>query len=99
MAASTTCFVADEAQYDVWESDLHGGQGGLAGVDAGHVPEKDPHAYPSLLGFSVLSNVAVSCRSVVCLAGVYDSTSMSSGPRSMLKATVNVVASFALPCS
>ena len=32
----------DEAQYDVWESGLHGGQGGLAGVDAGHVPEKDP---------------------------------------------------------
>ena len=32
----------DEAQYDVRESGLHGGQGGLAGVDAGHVPEKDP---------------------------------------------------------
>ena len=32
----------DEAQYDVWESGLRGGQGGLAGVDAGHVPEKDP---------------------------------------------------------
>ena len=32
----------EEAQYDVWESGLHGGQGGLAGVDAGHVPEKDP---------------------------------------------------------
>ena len=29
----------DEAQYDVWESGLHGGQGGLAAV---HVPEKDP---------------------------------------------------------
>ena len=26
---------------DVRESGLHGGQGGLAGVDAGHVPEKD----------------------------------------------------------
>ena len=24
------------------ESGFHGGQGGLAGVDAGHVPEKDP---------------------------------------------------------
>ena len=24
------------------ESGPHGGQGGLAGVDAGHVPEKDP---------------------------------------------------------
>ena len=32
----------EEAQYDVWESGLHGGQGGLAGVDAGQVPEKDP---------------------------------------------------------
>ena len=31
----------DEAQHDVWDSGLHGGQG-LAGVDAGHVPEKDP---------------------------------------------------------
>ena len=29
----------DEAQHDVWESGLHGGP---AGVDAGHVPEKDP---------------------------------------------------------
>ena len=28
----------DEAQHDVWESGLHGGQSGLAGVDAGHVP-------------------------------------------------------------
>ena len=32
----------DKAQCDVWESGLHGGQGGLVGVDAGHVPEKDP---------------------------------------------------------
>ena len=32
----------DEAQHDVRESGPHGGQGGLAGVDAGHVPEKDP---------------------------------------------------------
>ena len=32
----------EEAQYDVWESALHGGQGGLAGVDAGHVPQEDP---------------------------------------------------------
>ena len=32
----------EEAQYDVWESGLHGGQGGLAGLDAGPVPEKDP---------------------------------------------------------
>ena len=29
-----------EAQHDVWESGLHGGQGGLAGVDAGHVPRE-----------------------------------------------------------
>ena len=32
----------EEAQHDVKESGLHGGQGGLAGVDAGHVPVKDP---------------------------------------------------------
>ena len=32
----------DEAQHDVWERRPHGGHGGLAGVDAGHVPEKDP---------------------------------------------------------
>ena len=32
----------DEAQHDVRECGLHGGQGGLAGVDAFHVPEKDP---------------------------------------------------------
>ena len=32
----------DEAQHDVRECGPHGGQGGLAGVDAGHVPEKDP---------------------------------------------------------
>ena len=32
----------EEAQYDVRELLLHGGQGGLAGVDAGHVPEKNP---------------------------------------------------------
>ena len=32
----------DEAQYDVWERRPHGGQGGVAGVDAGHDPEKDP---------------------------------------------------------
>ena len=32
----------EEAQHDVWESGPHGGQCGLAGVDAGHVPEKDP---------------------------------------------------------
>ena len=32
----------DEAQHDVRESGLHGGQGGLAGVDAGYVPEDNP---------------------------------------------------------
>ena len=32
----------EEAQHDVRECGLHGGQSGLAGVDAGHVPEKDP---------------------------------------------------------
>ena len=32
----------EEAQHDVRVCGLHGGQGGLAGVDAGHVPEEDP---------------------------------------------------------
>ena len=32
----------EEAQHDVRESGPHGGQGGLAGVNAGHVPERDP---------------------------------------------------------
>ena len=32
----------EECEHDVWESGPHGGQGGLAGVDAGRVPEKDP---------------------------------------------------------
>ena len=32
----------EEAQCDVWERGPHGCQCGLAGVDAGHVPEKDP---------------------------------------------------------
>ena len=33
----------EEAQYDVRELLLHGGHRALAGVDAGRVPEKDPH--------------------------------------------------------
>ena len=32
----------EECEHDVRESGLHGGQGGLVGVDAGHAPEKDP---------------------------------------------------------
>ena len=32
----------EECEHDVRESGPHGGQGGLAGVDAGHVPEEDP---------------------------------------------------------
>ena len=32
----------EEREHDVRECGLHGGQGGLAGVDAGHVPEEDP---------------------------------------------------------
>ena len=32
----------DEAQHDVWERRSHGSQSVSAGVDAGHVPEKDP---------------------------------------------------------
>ena len=35
----------DEAQHDVRKSGLHGGQGNLSGVDAGHVPEKDPRLF------------------------------------------------------
>ena len=46
----------DEAQHDVRESGLHGGQGGLAGVDAGHVPEKDPR-----LSLSAWIEHAVQC--------------------------------------
>ena len=48
----------DEAQHDVWECGLHGGQGGLAGVDAGHVPEKDPR----LSLFAWVQNVVESGR-------------------------------------
>ena len=32
----------EEGEHDVRECGPHGGQGGLAGVDAGHVPEEDP---------------------------------------------------------
>ena len=32
----------EEREHDVRECGPHGGQGGLAGVDAGHVPEEDP---------------------------------------------------------
>ena len=32
----------EECEHDVRESGPPGGQGGLAGVDAGHVPEEDP---------------------------------------------------------
>ena len=32
----------EECEHDVRESGPHGGEGGLVGVDAGHVPEKDP---------------------------------------------------------
>ena len=49
----------DEAQHDVRECGLHGGQGGLTGVDA----ERRIHDCPSLPGLSTPSNVAVSCRS------------------------------------
>ena len=36
----------EEAQHDVRESGPHGCQCGLAGVDAGHVPEEDPRLSP-----------------------------------------------------
>ena len=35
----------DEAQHDVRERRRHGGRGGLTGLDAGHVPERDPHLF------------------------------------------------------
>ena len=83
------------------------------------------HACPSLLGFSTLSRVGVSCRSVVVVAQPFSDVTwrvrsgqgcsgktasvpprvhdlhqhVTSGPRSMLKATVNVVASPELPCT
>ena len=91
MAASTTC---DEVQHDVRELRLHGDQGGLTGVDAGHVLEKDPrlsflapvpHVYtkwPPAAGSWQDASVVPACT--IC-------TSVSSEPRSMLKATVNVV--------
>ena len=46
----------DEAQHDERETGPHGGQGGLAGVDAGHVPEKDPR-----LSFSARVQHVVQC--------------------------------------
>ena len=49
------------------ESGLHGGQGALAGVDAGHVPEKDPRL-SFLARFITSFRVAVSCRIVVVVA-------------------------------
>ena len=112
----------EEAQHDVWESGLHGGQGGLAGVMLA-MSQRRIHACPSLPRLSTSSNVA-SRRIVVVVAQPLSDvtwrvrsgqvspgktasvlpacticTSVSSGPRSILKATVNVVASFALPCS
>ena len=111
----------EEAQHDVRESGLHGGQGGLAGVMLA-MSQRRIHACPSLPRLSTSSSVA-SRRIVVVVAQplsdvtwrvrsgqdspsktasvlpVHDLHSVSSGPRSMLKATVNVVPSFALPCS
>ena len=46
----------DEAQHDVRERHPHGGQCGLAGVDACHVPEKDPR-----LSFSARVRHVVQC--------------------------------------
>ena len=54
----------EEAQHDVWERRPHGGQASLAWMLA----MRRIHACPSLLGFSTLSRVAVSCRSVVVVA-------------------------------
>ena len=104
----------DEAQYDVRELRLHGIQGALAGVNAGHVP-----GCPSLLGFITSSNAAASCRSVVVVAQPFsDECALAraaqarrrlscprarSAPacprRHMLRVTVNVVASRVLPCN
>ena len=57
----------DEAQHDVRELLLHGGRGALAGVDAGHVPEKDPRVSFSS-EFITSSTVDMSCRIVVVVA-------------------------------
>ena len=44
----------EEAQHDVRESGLHGGQGGLAGVDAGHEPQrKDSTIHVALLALDL----------------------------------------------
>ena len=40
--ATPQCAVRREAQHDVRKRRPHGGHGGPAGVDAGHVPEQDP---------------------------------------------------------
>ena len=58
----------DEAQYDVRELRLHGGHGGLAGVDAGHVPEEDPRLSFLARVHHVVQGGRVSCWSVVVLA-------------------------------
>ena len=109
----------DEAQHGVRESGPHGGQGGLAGMDARHVPEEDPR----LSIFARVQNVVESGRELqdrgrrcpavlrrvvmsalqpgllwqdgVCLSGIHDLHQHVQRARSMLKATVNVVASFA----
>ena len=52
---------------DVWESGLHGGQGGLAGVDADYVPEKDPRL-SFFAWVHTSSRLAASCKIVVVVA-------------------------------
>ena len=113
----------EEAQHDAREGGLHGGQGGLAGVEAGQVPEEDPRLSllawiehdvksgrelqdrgrrcPAVLRSDVMSALRPGLlgQDGVCLARVHDLNSRSSGPRSMLQAIVNVVASLVLPCS
>ena len=96
----------DEAQHDVRECGPHGGQGGLAGVDAGHVPEKDPRlSLPAWIEHAVQCGcelqerrrrgpAVLRCDVVGALRpGLLRQlpacticTSMSSGPRPMLKA-------------
>ena len=85
----------DEAQYDVWKRRPHGAHGGLSGVDAGHVPEKDPR----LSCLARVHDVVQSGRELLSYNACTICTSVSKAARSMLMATVNVVAFLVLPCS
>ena len=114
----------DEAQHDVWESGLHGGQGWPRWRGCWPCPREGSTTVLLCLGSSrrpdwpraagswsswaqpfsdvtwrVCSGQGCSGKTASVLPACTICTSMSNAPRSMLKATVNVVASFALPCS